>query len=233
MIEAARSMVENCNTEKRIELLDGHVKDTETDKSVVWVSQLPYCIKKKFCTLKKLLPEEVNLRVTFQKPPSLKTILSRPRTLEEEESGCEPCGHCKLCGNYGKVRSQNMVATSKTLKIKNKTHKINGKLNCKSSGIYVAVCVIPNCQENYVGQTITAFNTRFNAHRGKWVGAPVSEQRDDTALLDHYRNKHSEIYRNWCNTNAILTGFDQAFKIYFVDEPGNNCKQDGYCCLTN
>ena len=219
-------MVENWSTDKRLELLEGTAKDTETDQSVVWVSQLPYCIKEKFLKVSKdLLPEKINLRVTFQKPPSLKTILSRPRALEVKIDGCEPCGHCKLCGNHGKIRTQNMVATSKNLKIKNKTYKINGKLNCKSCGIYVAVCKIPNCQENYVGQTITAFNTRFNAHRGKWVAAPVSEQRDDTAVLDHYRNKHSDIYKNWCQTNAILTGFDQAFDIYFVDEPGGNLTQ--------
>ena len=217
IIDAARNMVENWSTDKRLELLEGTAKDTETDQSVVWVSQLPYCIKEKFLKVSKdLLPEKINLRVTFQKPPSLKTILSRPRALEVKIDGCEPCGHCKLCGNYGKIRTQNMVATSKNLKIKNKTYKINGKLNCKSCGIYVAVCKIPNCQENYVGQTITAFNTRFNAHRGKWVAAPVSEQRDDTALLDHYRMKHSDIYKNWCQTNAILTGFDQAFEIYHL-----------------
>ena len=156
IIDAARTMVENWGNEKRLELLDGTVKDTETDQSVVWVSQLPFCIKEKFLKVSKdLLPEKINLRVTFQKPPSLKTILSRPRALEVKIDGCEPCGHCKLCGNYGKIRTKNMVATSKNLKIKNKTYKINGKLNCKSCGIYVAVCKIQSCQENYVGQTIT------------------------------------------------------------------------------
>ena len=88
IIDAARTMVENWRNDKRLELLDGTLKDTETDPSVVWVSQLPFCIKEKFLKVSKdLLPEKINLRVTVQKLLSLKTILSRPQALEVKTQG--------------------------------------------------------------------------------------------------------------------------------------------------
>lgn len=120
-----------------------------------------------------------------------------------------------------------MIPTVTSLKIKNKNYKINSKLDCTSSGIYVAVC--STCDETYVGQTSTAFKTRFNGHRHKWVNATESQNRDDTALLDHYREFHKNIYEKWCfdypTSKKEQSGFDRAFKIVFVDKVGANLSQ--------
>ena len=54
-------MVENWGNDERLELLDGTVKDTETDQSVVWVSQLPFSIKENFVKVSKdLFPEKIS-----------------------------------------------------------------------------------------------------------------------------------------------------------------------------
>jgi len=125
-----------------------------------------------------------------------------------------------------------MVATGSTLevKIKNKLKKfkLNSKLDCNSSGIYVAKCTQNNCHDTYVGQTSKPFRTRISQHRSKWTTG-AETYRDDTALLDHYREFHFEVYQNWCNNNAVQVGFDRAFKLYFVDKVGENLsKQEDF-----
>ena len=206
---------------KRLELLKDRIRD-KIDDSVVWVTQLPVCIKQQFTKqLKEQLPPEVNLRVTFQKPDSVRSMLFKPRALEAREGGCKPCLKCKLCGKHGKVRGRNMVPTTSILVIGNDKCQIKYDLTCKNSGIYVAVCTQLGCKDNYVGKTSTSFSTRFNGHRNKWVKAGPSN-RDDTALLDHYRINHAEAYRNWIDQNKVLAGFDEAFSVYFVDRVGEN-----------
>ena len=81
----------------------------------------------------------------------------------------------------------------------------------------------PGCSENYVGQTGDQYNRRFNQHRKSWVSAIPSQNRDDTALLDHYRDKHPEIYNSWvADPKEPLNGFDKAFEIMFLDKVGAN-----------
>lgn len=214
-------MVKDWGSEKRAELLGGEKTEKSTN-SLVWVTKLPACVKNKFSKFKKYLPEKVELTIAYQKPASLCSLLFDPRGLEKEDGGCEPCGHCKLCGNFG--NGQNMVDTTTSFKNKNKKFRINSKLNCKSSGIYVAICTQPGCEESYVGQTSTSFSTRFSGHRNKWVKAPPSQHnRDDTALLDHYREHHLSKYQGW--KNDVQMGFDKAFKLIFVDKVGQNLAQ--------
>ena len=49
-----------------------------------------------------------------------------------------------------------------------------------------------------------------------------TSDRDDTALLDHYRNKHSDIYKNWVVAKRPMNGFDLAYTIVFVEAVGEN-----------
>ena len=116
-----------------------------------------------------------------------------------------------------------MVATAAELIIGDRKYPIKAILTCKDCGIYVAVCSQPGCEECYVGKTSRYFSLRFDGHRFKWISAEPSQGKDDTALLDHYRLKHPEIYEKWRNDDTeVLDGFDKAFKIYFVDSVGKN-----------
>ena len=223
-IKQALDAIKDWDGIKRLDLLKDRIKE-KIDDSVVWVTQLPVCIKNTFKQkLKEQLPPEVNLRVTFQKPDSVRSMLFKPRALEAREGGCKPCGKCKLCGKHGTVRGRNMVQTTSKLVIGKDKCQIKYDLNCRSSGIYVAVCTQQGCKDSYVGKTVTSFSKRFNGHRGKWVGAGPSN-KDDTALLDHYRYNHADTYRTWINDKKVVAGFDEAFLIYFVDRVGDNLTQ--------
>ena len=220
-------MVSDWDNEKRLVLLSGSVSAPTTEKSLTWVTQLPACIRKEFNNdLKEYLPENVKLRIAYQKPQSLKTLLFNPKSLEAEEGGCARCGSCKLCGKHGSGNNMVKVCTSFKTKVKHKfkTFKLKSNLNCKSSGIYVALCSQENCHESYVGQTTTEFRTRISQHRNKWVKGGIASllNRDDTALLDHYREFHPEIYKKWVTEKVPMVGFDQAFEIVFADKVGHN-----------
>ena len=148
-----------------------------------------------------------------------------PRTLEADtnaESG--PCGKCLLCGNWGKGDS--MVQTNNILqvKIENKIKKfaIKTKLTCTDAGIYVASC--NNCDETYVGKTMTSFKTRFSGHRSQWKAGKESN-KDETALLDHYRNNHPTIYEDWCFRKIAQHGFDKSFSLVFIDKVGSKLSE--------
>lgn len=221
--------VKTWDSEKRIELLNPEPKETR-NKALVWVSQLPTCIKDTFSkSLRKLLPKKpkMSLQIAYQKPASLRTLCFNPKKLEQKEGRCSTCGKCKSCGSR-KGPGINMVksCTHFSVKVddKIKTFKIKSDLNCKNNGIYVAKCTQTDCEQTYVGKTSTNFSTRISGHRNKWLKADPSEGRDDTALLDHYRMYHSEIYQNWFNTlsKAELVGFDRAFQFVFVDKIGPN-----------
>ena len=220
-------MIENWGSEKRVDLLLNNTPKSDST-ALVWVSQLPAVIRKEFIKFKRYLPETRKLRVAYQKPDTIQKLVSKPRSLEREVSSSSACGHCKLCGKHGKGIS--MVDTVSKLKVKiqnkTKTFAITSSLNCKKAGIYVAICT--NCDDTYVGQTTTEFRTRLANHRFKWVdGAATNfKNRDETALLDHYRANHSEIYKQWCHqypkSDKQQHGFDHAFKLVFVDKVGLN-----------
>ena len=60
----------------------------------------------------------------------------------------------------------NMMLDEEFVTIQDKKIKLKSNLNCKSSGIYVALCT--NCDSNYVGQTKNSFSIRWSAHRAIW-----------------------------------------------------------------
>ena len=137
VINAAMEMIKEWDDDKRASLFV-EATTKAANNSVVWVSQLPSCIRKKFSTIKKYLPKEVSLRIAYQKPESLQTLLFNPRALEADKSGVsEPCGKCKLCGNHGGTGSMVHITTNLKLKIenKNRNNAFKSKLNCSDAGI--------------------------------------------------------------------------------------------------
>ena len=96
----------------------------------------------------------------------------------------------------------------------NKTYNISNKLNCRNFGIYAAI--FTHCPATYVGQTITSFKDRWNAHRNSWkknIGQTnIDDRNDQAALLKHYLTHHSDVL-NECK-NII-----SAWKVAFVEEP--------------
>ena len=224
VINTALEMIQEWDDHKRNSLLEGSIAKT-VDKSLTWVTQLPTCIREQFANIKKYLPKQVKLRFAYQKPDSIQSMCFNPRTLEADtnaESG--PCGKCLLCGNWGKGDS--MVETTNILKVKieNKIKKfaIKTKLTCVDAGIYVASC--NNCDETYVGKTMTSFKTRFSGHRSLWKAGKESN-KDETALLDHYRNNHPTIYEDWCFKKIAQHGFDKSFSLVFIDKVGSKLSE--------
>ena len=88
------------------------------------------------------------------------------------------------------------------------------KLNCRNFGIYVAICT--HCPATYVGQTITSFKDRWNAHRNSWkknIGQTnIDDRNDQAALLKHYLTHHSDVLNKCKNISS-------AWKVAFVEEP--------------
>jgi hypothetical protein len=214
VIKSILDTVKEWGPNKRIELLNEKPKE-KSSKSVTWVSQIPTCIKTHLPKLRTI--SKNNIRVAYQKPSNLQQTLFKPRTLEKEDGQCGICGKCMLCGNRNptKDKKYNMVKTGKHLEItlpttdnnsNNEISKIpiRAKLDCDSAGIYVAICTRKGCNHTYVGQTAQSFHNRWNQHRRHWVGKTESDtERDDTALLDHYRNFHATTYKRWCSTKTI------------------------------
>ena len=163
--------------------------------------------------------KETKLRVAYQKPPSLRALLFRPKALETEAFGqSSACGHCRLCGKHGKEWSS-MVFEGSKFTANSGVHTIKRDLNCKSSGIYVVLCTV--CPASYTGQTCTSFSKRLSSHRYHWSHngekSSKGKETDETALLDHYRHHHpEELQRHFAN-NSVTKGFDKAFKVVFVD----------------
>ena len=82
-----------------------------------------------------------------------------------------------------------MVYKKDILTIQNyKNIKIKSNLNCKSFGIYAAICI--KYGENYVGQTKYSFSTRWNNHRANWKKVQsnfsVKDISDESSLFKHY-----------------------------------------------
>ena len=118
---------------------------------------------------------------------------------------------CALCGNHG--QHKNMVLDKEVLTIQGKTIKLKSNLNCKSFGIYVAVCT--NCDSNYVGQTKNSFSNRWTAHRANWnkLKSKFKEEdiSDECALYRHYYFNHKNNLQN--------LNFNDAYKVAFLEQP--------------
>jgi len=143
------------------------LKCDKKDDPQVWVISFSHLItitEKE----KKLNPKAM---ITHKRPKTIGPIptnykhlvLSKTREPVKGESG--PCGHCALCGCYGK-HSKSMVLRVSQIMSKTKTFLLNQNLTCANYGIHVATSVL--CHEQYVGQTKNKFSMRWSAHRSSW-----------------------------------------------------------------
>ena len=108
-----------------------------------------------------------------------------------------------------------MVKITDSLKLKTgKLIKLKKKLSCKNVGIYAAECM--ECNEYYVGQTITSFSQRWCSHRYNWKNIDKNEVSDRAALKLHYNKKHP----------TIIKEFEKAFTITFLDSSEDQAEID-------
>ena len=186
-------------------------KDITKNKNVYWSTQ--------FKKLLSFTKEETKLfpsgKISFKKPASLRKLLNNYSQIAKQKQRkaklSKKCDKCALCGNHGKHK--NMVFDKEILNLKGKTINLKQNLNCKSYGIYAAIC--RKCNSNYVGQTINSFSTRWTAHRFCWNKSKSDfnpkEITDETALFRHYYFKHkNELQR---------INFDEAYQVVFLEEP--------------
>ena len=109
-----------------------------------------------------------------------------------------------------------MVYSESTItnKSTNKTYNINNNLNCRNFGIYAAICT--HCPATYVGQTVTPFKDRWNAHRNSWkknIGqTDLDNKNDQAALLKHYLTHHPDVLKKCKNISS-------AWRVAFIEEP--------------
>ena len=98
----------------------------------------------------------------------------------------------------------------KHIRTPNRVRPLTQKLNCKDYGICAACC--KNCDNYYVGQTMTSFSQRWTKHRVLWNKFCYSENNDNSALLRHYDKHHKEIFT--CKPDIA-----QCFFVIFIVKP--------------
>jgi len=156
--------------------------------------------------------------ITYKRPTTIGRLftnckhLALSKTREHLNGMSGPCGHCALCGNYGKHK-KSMVPYVSQIMSKNKTFPLNQKLTCANHGIYVATCVM--CHEQYVGQTKNKFSTRWSSHRSNWnrPNWEIDENnKDRVALSQHFSDSHGNV-----NKPSIY----EAYIVTFVEEPNS------------
>ena len=160
--------------------------------------------------------------ITYKRPPALSNILINYKSisLKQETNGTgtsRNCGHCGLCGNHGKLKT-NMVEETTTITRKDgKVFSLKQNLTCKDYGIYVAQCRI--CLSTYVGQTITPFSTRWNTHRSTWnrlvASGKMEAKEEDHALLYHYATNHNKEFQ-------VHKELAKSYTIIFVERTSKN-----------
>ena len=121
-----------------------------------------------------------------------------------------------------------MVSEKNKIKIKTKTIKLNNSnMNCKSFGIYAAMCKL--CGNYYVGQTKNSFSSRFNGHRTTWrkhfnrlkAGMnPEGPPTDDQSLFYHYFTEHKEILEERSRRDEM--SLSEAYEVIFLEQPNKN-----------
>jgi len=129
--------------------------------------------------------------------------------------GCSssPCGHCALCGKYGKHHS--IVEKEDYLCTPTGRIKLTQRLSYANYGIYVATCLL--CKEQYVGQTKNKFSVRWTAHRNNW---DKSTGKEEGALIKHYTMKYLAISEN-------LPLLPNCYMVTFVEQPP--CENLDWC----
>ncbi|CAN7951161.1 unnamed protein product [Ixodes pacificus] len=133
--------------------------------------------------LKQIIPSPP--RVVYRRSKNLRDTLVHSRTTRAQSSGCSPCGkpQCKVCPH--------MVTTDTARSTKsNFSMKIYGDLRCCSPNVvYLLECQV--CKMQYVGQTVRAFNERFNNHRSHSTKVPSLPLSKHLTLPDHSFDKLS------------------------------------------
>ena len=188
-------------------------KITRTNENLtVWTTNFPNLLK----LTDKEKQTNPNAMVAYKRPQTLSTLLTNYKIIAHkvnvERGISQPCGNCMLCDRGGKDGM-----TIKTDHIKLKTGniiKLKKHLNCKNFGIYAAQC--NECEEYYVGQTITSFSKRWCSHRHNWKNMVTNEINDKAALKLHYTKKHP-------TSNKV---FKKAFSITFIDTTKNHSELD-------
>ena len=191
-------------------------KPNVPDNKVVWTTSFP--------TELKLSQKERTLNskatIAYKRPSTLGQRLMQYRKIAHDSvdsssttGSSHPCGHCSLCGCFGKTKS--MVFATDTIKTpNNKSILLKTSLTCKDWGIYVATCL--TCKHQYVGQTSTSFSSRWNGHRSTW-NKGILDCSDKAALRVHYNKCHQ------LTDDLALSG---AYVVTFVAKPDNKSMLD-------
>jgi len=82
---------------------------------------------------------------------------------KQTENALGPCKNCGLCGCHCK-RNKSTVPTAAQIETKHKTFPLKQNLPRANYAILVATCLI--CHQQYVGQTVNKFSTRWWFH---WI----------------------------------------------------------------
>ena len=185
--------------------------DKETNnKSIYWSSQ--------FKKILKFTKEESKLfplgKVSFKKPANLRQLLTNYSHIakqKETKTIGRKCKKCALCGCHS--QHKNMVLDEEFLTIHGKRVKLKPNWNCKSFGLYAALCT--NCDNKYVGQTKNSFSNRWTAHRATWKKLKskfnTEDISDECALYRHYYYNHKNNLEN--------LSIDEAYRVAFLEQP--------------
>ena len=198
-----KTFIEINHSKTKIKRNDKTRKQTDRISWATSFKQLITFDKKEFSKNTKIL------RLTYKRPKTLRDLLRNNNQCEEKinhEKGTFECGKCSLCGNFGKNKISMVTKGSNFKEI-----KLKQNLNCKDYGIYCATCI--QCAENYIGQTVTSFSKRWNAHRTTWKNNIKNnrfEIKDQFALIIHYKKMHKE---------KIPDKIENAYKIQFLEKP--------------
>jgi len=117
--------------------------------------------------------------------------LALSKTMERVKGDQWHCGHCALCGSYGK-HIKEMVLCVSQLMSKTKTFQLNQNFTCANYGIYVATCVL--CHEQYIGQTKKKFSKICSSHRSNRNRTNCKDdKKDEVDFSRHYALFHGNV----------------------------------------
>ena len=198
-------------------------KPPDNFNKIVWATPLKQLTK--LNSIEKTLSPYSTL--VYKRPPSLATVLCNYKKLShtpvnKNTYGCRPCGNCSVCGCRSlkdgtrpvcAVASSQQISSSSN----NSKHFIKQSISCKNFGIYVVECRI--CRQQYVGQTITSFSTRWAQHRSIWnAGANANDNNDKASLTLHFKNHH--------NNNKLGPDINDNYLIKFIQIPNTPANLD-------
>jgi len=81
-----------------------------------------------------------------------------------------------------------MVPTVSQIMTKNETFPLKQRTTCANCGIHMATCVL--CHQQYVGQTVNKFSTRWSSHQSTWNKPDNRDDSDQMAVSQHYSVYH-------------------------------------------